>query len=191
MILLPPFSVHLLFLRHDKLKRLLNVTHLQNSDLLPSKNLSNPSTLHHFPAKLLPLALPVPLPPTKGLNTSISLYNAVFLLDNYAPSSAVVHKQQSCHRHSLLDCHLVAFLIHNKYEAVVCSQLKKLRPLYVTIMFLWIQTTFETLNMTTSIKVRRSALHAASLFNVSFTLFITSNVLSSALLPAFSLTKTS
>lgn len=37
---------------------------------------------------------------------------------------------------------------------------------------LWIQTTFQTLTRTTWIKRRRSALHAASLFNVSFVLSI-------------------
>lgn len=56
---------------------------------------------------------------------------------------------------------------------------------YVTIAILWIQTTFETLSMTISIKMRRSALYPTSSSNASFVLSGTSKVL----LPAFSLTK--
>ncbi|KAG1050100.1 hypothetical protein G6F43_007608 [Rhizopus delemar] len=52
--------------------------HLQSLNLLPSKKFPNLNMLHHIPAKRLLLALSAPLPPTKGLNTFISLYNAAF-----------------------------------------------------------------------------------------------------------------
>lgn len=64
--------------------------------MLPDLN-----TLHLFPAKQLPLALAVLLPPIKGLNTPSLCTTSSSHYPSMLPSSTITYQQQSCPRHLL------------------------------------------------------------------------------------------
>ncbi|EIE76310.1 hypothetical protein G6F46_002781 [Rhizopus delemar] len=141
--------------------------HLQSLNLISTKKLPNLNMLHRFLAKRLSLTLSVPLPPIKGLNTFISLYNLAFPFAKY-----VLYFDDCISTATVSWAFTIPTVISLASSSITTMKLKSApnwknsKFPYTTITILWIQTTFETLTMTTSIKMKRSVPHGASSLNV-------------------------